>query len=1079
MSYAEIRVRIERAEEGGYRVSAAGPTGEASVSFQPPFSDLELENFILRIGRTRRGVRRLESPEMQKARDFGGRLFDALFHSRVRDVYRDCFASVRAEGKGLRVKLSLSGTPELMALPWEYLYDEPAFLSISQFTPVVRYLELPRARPPLPVQLPLRILATVSAPSDAVTLDVDAEKKKLEQALRGRELVQRGQVEIRWLETATLKALQRELRREPYHIFHYIGHGGYDANAAESVLLFEDNEGRGRRVSGDYLGTLLADHTSLRLAVLNACEGARTAADDPFSGVASSLVRRELPAVIAMQFEITDRAAIIFADELYHALVEGLPVDSALAEARKAIYLDGNDIEWGTPVLFMRVPDGRVFDVPSSAAVRNSGAVEVSTQLVAAREPELPPMSEAPPAPVSAPVDLAVPSEPEAQIEVPEPALKPKTWREPGAEAATELEPEPLAEAAGEREPGRQPQAEAEAAAKEAIEEEVRERASVAAVAAEPAEPGRQPLRKWRGAARDKLVSVLALVGAAVVLFGTAIASARGFTRIEYLAQPSSSTPFLGVGWTALEAVAVPVAVLLAIVALGSARGEGLREVGILLGLGAQMTLTATGWLLWLVRKGGSADGFRFWSWWLAVPAVVGSLLVIAAAVLAWRRRPTTDEPVLEPGLERRRAAAFAATVGAMLTVAGVFVWSWVDDYGDGDPKGILQYETWLVFGVLGSSACALAAAALVVTSGRRTALAAGVLVALGLQTVLFFLPYLGDPLVRNPSSEPPGPGAALGLVGALLVTGSGIVLWRACEARSPRLTDGLRWPARLVGVGAAGVAVGFLISSSGSWTALLRPDGSGVAAFRNTTWHYLEAVAIPVFVATALVVLVRMREHRAFAAGMLLGFGAQTVAAALAALVYADDRGYSPWALLVVAAAAFLLIGAAIAVAHQVQRDGGEVPVLPSHPWMGMLALTGAACVAVALLLPDLRDESGKGRSFKAVNDWLILEPAVAAGLLAAAAIVLLLLPARGRLAAGVLVAVGAQTFLWFIVPIGVAVSEPLGMVSIGLGSGLGVLGALVAVTSGVLSYQGAGAEAGPDVGRAQEVGASRPAPA
>jgi hypothetical protein len=364
MQYNELNVRVEPGENGAYGVLAWGGTGEATGSLELPFSELELENFVLRIGRTRRGTRRLESPEMQRAREFGGRLFDALFTARVRDLYRDCFASARAEGKGLRVKLSLNRVPELTDLPWEYLYDSPAFLSISQFTPVVRYLDLPRARPPLPVELPLRVLAMISAPRDEVALDVEQERRKVELALRTRDLIRRSLVEVTWLEQASLRALQRALRRGPYHVFHFIGHGGYDPALGESVLLLEDEGGRGRRVSGTQLGTILADHTSLRLAVLNACEGARTSRDDPFSGVAAALVQHELPAVIAMQFEITDRAAIIFAEELYAALVEGLPVDAALAEARKAIYGDGNDVEWGTPVLFMRVPDGRVFDLP-------------------------------------------------------------------------------------------------------------------------------------------------------------------------------------------------------------------------------------------------------------------------------------------------------------------------------------------------------------------------------------------------------------------------------------------------------------------------------------------------------------------------------------------------------------------------------------------------------------------------------------------------------------------------------------------------------------------------------------------
>jgi len=75
-----------------------------------------------------------------------------------------------------------------------------------------------------------------------VQLDVDQERQKLEQALAP--LVAQGGVEIRWLEQATLQALQRELRRDEYHVFHYIGHGGYDRATDDGVLVLEDADGR-------------------------------------------------------------------------------------------------------------------------------------------------------------------------------------------------------------------------------------------------------------------------------------------------------------------------------------------------------------------------------------------------------------------------------------------------------------------------------------------------------------------------------------------------------------------------------------------------------------------------------------------------------------------------------------------------------------------------------------------------------------------------------------------------------------------------------------------------------------------
>ena len=96
----------------------------------------------------------------------------------------------------------------------------------------------------------------------------------------------------------------------------------------------------------------------MRLAFLNACEGARSGPADLFAGVAQTLVQKRLPAVIAMQYSITDPAAIHVAHEFYQAIADGYPVDAALAEARKALYREGNQLEWGTPVLFMRASDG-------------------------------------------------------------------------------------------------------------------------------------------------------------------------------------------------------------------------------------------------------------------------------------------------------------------------------------------------------------------------------------------------------------------------------------------------------------------------------------------------------------------------------------------------------------------------------------------------------------------------------------------------------------------------------------------------------------------------------------------------
>jgi tetratricopeptide (TPR) repeat protein len=362
--YLDFDLSLEKTGAGSYRARVlASPAGMARAEFTLPFSPIELENFILKVGRTRRGVRRLESPEMEAAKEFGGRLFKSVFTDEVQSVLRQSLDQTRQQGVGLRLRLRLNDAPELVNLPWEYLYNPNLnrFLSLSVNTPLVRYLELPEQIKPLPVEPPLRALVMIASPKDYPPLDVEHEWANLKQALSG--LESGGALVVDRLEGATALALQYALRRQDYHIFHFIGHGGFDEHAQDGVLLLEDEAGRGRALSGQYLGALLHDEETLRLVVLNACEGARTGTDDPFAGAAQSLVQQGLPAVIAMQFEVTDQAAVTFSREFYSAVADGYPVDAALAEARKGIFATGNDVEWGTPVLYSRLADGKVFDL--------------------------------------------------------------------------------------------------------------------------------------------------------------------------------------------------------------------------------------------------------------------------------------------------------------------------------------------------------------------------------------------------------------------------------------------------------------------------------------------------------------------------------------------------------------------------------------------------------------------------------------------------------------------------------------------------------------------------------------------
>lgn len=367
--YLDFDIEVTDAGTGGYTARVlASPKGEASADFQMPVAGADLENVILKLGRTRSGIRALGSPQQEVARSFGSRLYDAVFDGEVGTCFRRSLDEAEEQGKGLRIKLRLSDVPSLADVPWEYLYAAGLgrFLVLSESTPIVRYLDLPREVPPLAVKPPLRVLLAVCSPTNLAQLDADAEVARVTEALG--DLVGRGLVVVDPLPRATLSALRQALQRNDYHVLHFIGHGGFDATAGDGMLAFEDDNHLGHLITGEDLGTLLHDARTLRLAVLNACEGARQSPTDPFSGVAQCLIRQGLPAVVAMQFEITDEAATSLSAEFYAGLADGLPIDAALARARLGVFAKDNDVEWGTPVLYLRARDGRIFEVATDTA---------------------------------------------------------------------------------------------------------------------------------------------------------------------------------------------------------------------------------------------------------------------------------------------------------------------------------------------------------------------------------------------------------------------------------------------------------------------------------------------------------------------------------------------------------------------------------------------------------------------------------------------------------------------------------------------------------------------------------------
>ena len=86
----------------------------------------------------------------------------------------------------------------------------------------------PRSTPRDPARRARHCASSASSRRRAASpaLDVEAERERLEAALHDH--LEQGLVELTWLEDVTWGGLHTKLLREPWHVLHFVGHGGYD-----------------------------------------------------------------------------------------------------------------------------------------------------------------------------------------------------------------------------------------------------------------------------------------------------------------------------------------------------------------------------------------------------------------------------------------------------------------------------------------------------------------------------------------------------------------------------------------------------------------------------------------------------------------------------------------------------------------------------------------------------------------------------------------------------------------------------------------------------------------------------------
>ena len=352
MRYQNFTITINEFQGDGYPVSALNDgIGRVTTVLAPPGEDLTAK------------LAALAHPDQPADREgsvraAGEGLFHWLVGEPIKTHLRLAWDRAHRDGEGLRLRLCID-SPEISAWPWETLYDSERDHSFaaSTTTPLVRYfdqanhlngLTQPQAELPLHLLLVLPFMADLDLARERAGVELVASSFTTDlrvHALHG--IVRRTD-----LADALLTA--------DYEIVHFSGHSA--SVDGRGYVALNTRDGRPDWIYSGALVQLVRSHKPIRLIVLNTC-GITSGEDGrAFQGLAPQLVRSGVPAVVTMQFPITDEVAATFAQEFYKRLCVGEDagqVDVAVAYARGMLAaLHPGDQSWIAPVLYTQAADG-------------------------------------------------------------------------------------------------------------------------------------------------------------------------------------------------------------------------------------------------------------------------------------------------------------------------------------------------------------------------------------------------------------------------------------------------------------------------------------------------------------------------------------------------------------------------------------------------------------------------------------------------------------------------------------------------------------------------------------------------
>ncbi|NJR67077.1 MAG: CHAT domain-containing protein, partial [Leptolyngbyaceae cyanobacterium CRU_2_3] len=190
------------------------------------------------------------------------------------------------------------------------------------------------------------------------------------------------EIDLTILDQPGRERLTQALEQGRFDVFHYAGHSNL-GQAGGNLYLVNNRTGLTEELSGDDLAGLLVNN-GIRLAVFNSCRGSYAPTADlnkaaESGNLAEAVIKRGIPAVLAMAERIPDEVALTLTRLFYRNLRKMYPIDLSLNRSRQgliAAYTSNQSSYWALPILYLHpefdgylTPSDRTFGNPADRLV--------------------------------------------------------------------------------------------------------------------------------------------------------------------------------------------------------------------------------------------------------------------------------------------------------------------------------------------------------------------------------------------------------------------------------------------------------------------------------------------------------------------------------------------------------------------------------------------------------------------------------------------------------------------------------------------------------------------------------------